>query len=337
MATTENAESAKFWAGRLAPYRERSDWIALRQLAETLIPLGALYWLMLRAFAWSPWLTVALMPLTALFVVRAFILQHDCGHGSLFRTRWANDVVGSILGVLTFTPYHYWKRTHAIHHATSGNLDRREFGDIDTLTVAEYEALSPARRLGYRFYRHPFVFLVIGAIYQFVIKHRAPFDAPRSWRREWLSVLGTNLGIAGLMVAIGESFGYSKILLVSLPLNVLAAVIGIWLFYVQHQFRDSYWQRVPAWDFHTACLTGSSYYDLPAALHWFTGDISIHHLHHLASKIPNYRLRQAFREVPELQRVKRLSFRESLSCANLKLWDEERGQMVGWEAVARRS
>ena len=331
--TMENSESAKFWARRLAPYRERSDWIALRQLAETLVPFAALLWLMLRAYAWSPWATYALLPLTSLFLVRVFVLQHDCGHGSFFRTRWANEVVGSLLGVLTFTPYHYWKRTHAIHHATSGNLDRREFGDIDTLTVAEYRALSPLRRLGYRFYRHPFVFLVIGAIYQFVLKHRLPLDAPWSWRREWGSVIFTNVGIAAMVVGIGSSFGYSMVPLVLLPVNVLAAVGGIWLFYVQHQFRDSYWRHVPEWDFHTACLSGSSYYDLPAPLHWMTANISIHHLHHLASKIPNYRLQQAFREVPELQKVKRLSLRESLSCARLKLWDEERQEMVGWDAV----
>jgi omega-6 fatty acid desaturase (delta-12 desaturase) len=334
---TENPESAKFWAKTLAPYRTPSDAIALRQLAETLIPLVALTGLMLHGYSVGWWWVFALMPLASIFLVRTFVLQHDCGHGSLFRTRWANDLVGSLLGVLTLTPYYYWKRTHAIHHATSGNLDRRDFGDIDTITVAEYRALSPLRRLGYRAYRHPLVFLGLGALYQFVLKHRLPLDAPWSWRREWASVAFTNLGLGALVWAIGANFGWTAILAVQLPYQVLAAAGGIWLFYVQHQFEGGYWRRQDEWDFHTASLIGSSYYALPAWLHWLTADISVHHIHHLASKIPNYRLQKAFREVPELQKVTRLGLRQSLRCAKLKLWDEERRRVVGWRAVEERA
>ncbi|MFP3941972.1 MAG: fatty acid desaturase, partial [Thermoanaerobaculia bacterium] len=256
------------------------------------------------------------------------IIQHDCGHGSFFPSKRANNVLGSILGVVTLTPYRYWRRTHAIHHATSGNLDRREFGEVSTLTVGEYQAASRWKRLGYRVYRNPITLLVLGPAWQFLIKHRLPVDAPKTWRAEWLGVMGTNVALAGAVAVMVAVFGLAPFLMVWAPIFVLSGAAGIWLFYVQHQFEDTYWERQPEWDFHLASLQGSSFYDLPAVGHWFTGNIGYHHIHHLSSRIPNYNLPRCMEEVPDLRHVTRFGFLESLGCLPLTLWDEERGKLV---------
>jgi omega-6 fatty acid desaturase (delta-12 desaturase) len=242
----------------------------------------------------------------------------------------ANHAVGAALGVVTLFPYGYWRRTHAIHHATSGNLDQREFGDIRTLTVGEYRARSPWGRLAYRLYRNPLILFGVGPFSQFVIKHRFPFDIPWAWRREWASALWTNLGIAAVAGGLCALVGWQTFLIVHLSIIALAGPLGVWLFYVQHQFEETYWDHEDAWDFYRAGAHGSSFYDLPRVLHWFTGNIGYHHIHHLCSRIPNYRLRQAFDENPALQRVTRLTLRQSLRCARLRLWDEERRAMVGF-------
>jgi omega-6 fatty acid desaturase (delta-12 desaturase) len=237
-------------------------------------------------------------------------------------------MLGFVLGVLTLTPYAYWRKTHAIHHATSGNLDHRGFGDVTTLTVKEYLALTRWRRLRYRLYRSPLVLFGLGPVYEFILRHRFPVPLSRSWRREWASVFWTNLAILAVVAMMWKTIGIQAFLAVQLPITLLAGSAGVWLFYIQHQFEDTYWEKDDAWDFHEAGLEGSSYYDLPGILHWFTGNIGVHHVHHLSSRIPNYRLRQCLRENPELQQVTRLTLWGSLKCARLKLWDEERRRLV---------
>lgn len=305
---------------------------ATLQLITTAIPFALLWWLMAKSIEWE-WnygLTVLLaVPLSGLFI-RLFIIQHDCGHGSFFASRTVDHTVGGLLGVVTLFPYGYWKKTHAIHHATSGNLDRREFGDVRTLTVNEYLALKPMKRLGYRVYRSAPVLFLVGPIYQFVLKHRFPFDLPFAWKKEWSSVIWNNVAIALVGWALVARFGWKTLLLVELPLLVLAGALGIWLFYVQHQFEEAYWEKQEEWDADVAAIQGSSFYDLPRFLHWFTGNIGFHHIHHLASKIPNYRLRECFESSPLLQRAPRLTIRQSLKCARLKLWDEEHRRLVGF-------
>ena len=327
----------KAWRALLAPYKQANWSRALAQLANTVLPFTLIWGLMAFAVTRGAWWAALVLAFpAAFFFIRLFIFQHDCGHGSFFPSRRANNVLGGILGVVTLFPYGYWKKTHAIHHATSGNLDDREFGDIVTLTVKEYRALTPLRRFGYRLYRHPLVMFGLGPSYQFVIKHRFPFDIPFAWKREWLSVLKTNLALVAVYAALVLGLGWQTVLMVQLPIIVVAGALGVWLFYVQHQFEDTYWEHEEAWDFYRAGAHGSSFYDLGPLGHWLTGNIGYHHIHHLASQIPNYRLADCFRDNPSLQRATRLTLRASLRCAKLRLWDEERRTMVTFRELARQ-
>ncbi len=288
---------------------------------------------MYRSLAVSYWLTLALAVPQAFLFIRLFIFQHDCGHGSFFRSPKANHRVGALLGLVSLMPYRYWRRTHAIHHATSGDLDHREFGDVVTLTVAEYRARTVWGRLGYRLYRNVLVLLLVGPVYQFILKYRFPFDIPRRWRREWASVMWTNAGLALVLLVAWQTIGLGAFLKIQLPINLLGGALGIWLFYVQHQFEDTYWREHPEWDIHRAGIEGSSYYDLGRVLHWLTGNIGYHHIHHLASRIPNYNLARTFRAVPELRHVTRLTIWSSLKCARLHLWDPDGQRLISFRQL----
>lgn len=331
------ADRARNWSIILNRYREPNGARSLVELAITLVPLMALWigmWLFFDLGHY--WLALPLAVPAAGFLVRLFMIQHDCGHGAFFRHRLANDWVGRAIGVLTLTPYDFWRRTHAVHHATSGNLDQRGMGDIDTLTVREYLALSRFGRLKYRLYRHPAIMFGVGPAYLFVIQHRLPVGLMRGagWG-PWLSTMATNAAIALIVATLIFFIGVKAFLLVHLPIMLLAASAGVWLFYVQHQFEETLWKENHNWTFHEAALHGSSHYDLPPVLRWFTANIGIHHVHHLCSRIPYYRLPRALRDHPELGDIGRLTLLQSLWSVRLALWDEHRRKLVSFRDLRR--
>jgi omega-6 fatty acid desaturase (delta-12 desaturase) len=332
----DSGSSSRFELDILAPYRKPDLRRSVVQIVDTGVPLGALWLTMLFFVGRAYWVTLLLAVPAAAFLIRLFIIQHDCGHGAFLKSARASNVIGFVIGVLTLTPYGYWRKIHAIHHATSGNLEHRGFGDIDTLTVREYLALGRWRRLTYRLYRNPLVLFVVGPPFQFIVKHRFPMIVPASWRRERLSIHWTNLALAAMVVVMALTIGLKAFLMVQLPITLLASSLGVWLFYVQHQFRDTYWEHEGAWDYFAAGARGSSYYALPKVLQWLTGNIGLHHVHHLNSRIPNYRLQECFDENPVLQTATRLTLWRSFRCIFLKLWDEDQGTLVGYAQARRR-
>jgi omega-6 fatty acid desaturase (delta-12 desaturase) len=308
---------------------------AVAEITVTLVPLAALCLLAWGALAHHFWWGLALAPPAAAFLMRLFMIQHDCGHGAFLPGRRLNDWLGRALGVLTLTPYDYWSRAHAIHHATSGALDRRTIGGIDTLTVDEYRALPALRRLGYRLYRHPLVMFGLGPAFVFLIQHRMPVGMMRAGWRPWVSTMVTNLCALALMASLALAFGAGPFFLVYLPVVTLAASMGVWLFFVQHQFAETYWARDGGWDFHDAAFHGSSHYDLPGPLRWITANIGVHHVHHLSSRIPFYRLGQVMRDEPALRSAGRLTLARSLGCVGLALWDDAGGRLISFRQMRR--
>lgn len=327
---------ARKWRDLVRPYAGASTRRSVVQIMTTGTLFLATTAGLLYGLQHEVWAAFVLTVPAAAFLVRLFIIQHDCGHGSFFKGRWANTVLGSALGVVTLTPFIFWRDRHARHHATSGNLDRRGVGDITTLTVREYGSLPFWSRLMYRLYRHPAVMFGIGPVYVFVLRHRIPTGHPVREYRTWLSVLGTNVVLAAALLIVWQTVGFASFFLGYTPLFFIAASAGVWLFYVQHQFEEAHWERQPRWNFHVAALEGCSLYDLPWVLHWVTGHIGLHHIHHLSSRIPNYRLRECYDQNPEFQRVRRLSLRDSLKCARLALWDEDRRKLVAFGQTSGR-
>lgn len=321
--------SDKEWGHRLAAYRATSNLRAYVELSITLVPFIALYAAMWWALSIGYWLTLILALPTSAMLVRLFAIQHDCGHGAFLKSKRFNDWLGRAIGVLTFTPYDDWRREHALHHAGSGNLDRRGFGDINTLTVAEYMALSKPRKFQYWLYRHPIVLFVIGPSWQFILRHRWPTGKTKNLM-PFLSTHSTNIGIAVYSVLMIWWMGWQAFLMVQLPVTILAATIGVWLFYVQHQFDETLWQKNSDWEREHAALHGSSYYDLPQPLMWLTGNIGIHHVHHISSQIPFHVLPKVVKDYPELKTIGRLTLWESIRCIPLTLWDEERNMLVSF-------
>jgi len=318
---------------RLTPYRQPSLRIAIWQLSSTLGLLAGLGWLMWLSLSIGYWLVLLLAIPAAGMMVRLFIFQHDCGHGSFFRSRRANRRVGRVLAILTLTPYEDWRYDHALHHASHGDLDHRGVGDVLTLTVDEYRQRGWWGRFGYRLYRHPLVLFGLFPTLLFTIRFRIPFGKPRQLRKQRASVWLTNVSLLGGIIAATWLIGWDVFLLLYAPVLIISATLGVWLFYVQHQFNPTYWRRHDQWDRVHASLHGSSYYRLPKLLQWFTGNIGLHHIHHLDSRIPNYRLQQCLDDNRELLDVPPLTLRDSFRCAGLKLWDERTQQMVGFDAA----
>lgn len=318
------------WYSRVTSFRKRNPRKALGQIANTFVPYLLLWWLMVELVRRDyPWLVIlALTPLAAGFLSRVFILFHDCVHGSFFASDRANTLLGYVCGILVFTPLEDWRFSHFRHHETYANLDARGYGDITLMTLEEYEKASPARRWLYRLYRNPFVMFGIGPLFHFMFRQR--FPTRHTGRPEHRSVLITNLGIAAMALLLSWVMGWKAYLLIQSVVLWMAGAAGIWLFYVQHQFEGVYWARTSDWDPVRAAFMGASLYDLHPVLRWFSGNIGYHFVHHIEYGIPNYNLPSCYRAIPELQRKAGLTWRQSLHCLRLKLWDEEGQKLVGW-------
>ena len=327
---------AKAWMQALGRYRATSAMRSIFELLVTVVPFLVLWVLVWAALGVGYWLCLLLAVPAAGFLVRLFIIQHDCGHGAFFRRRSANDWVGRIIGTVTLTPYDFWRCRHAAHHAAVGNLDHRGAGGINTRTVNEYLATSAIGRLAYRLFRHPVVMFGLVPAYLFLLHNRLPIGLMRGGRKPWCSTMGTNAAISVIVALMGWLVGIGPFLLVEGPVVLMAASFGMWLFYVQHQFEHTRWAHDGDWDFHEVALHGSSNYELPLVLSWFTGSIGVHHVHHLCSRIPFYRLAQVMDDHPQLASISRLNFAQSIRCSTLALWDERHQRLISFHELRRR-
>ncbi|MGD8518247.1 MAG: fatty acid desaturase [Anaerolineae bacterium] len=321
------------WHEEVAQYAQPNHRQAIWQLVNTFVPYIGLWILMVYTVntGVSYWVTLALAVVAAALLVRIFIFFHDCGHGSFFPSPRANTLVGYISGILTFTPYHDWRIAHAKHHATAGNLDRRGVGDVWTMTVEEYQAAPRRTQIAYRLFRNPLIMFGLGPAVSFLIGQR--FYRKGSKKRERRSVLITNVAILAILVLASLTIGLGTYLLIQLPIILIAGTLGFWLFYVQHQYEDVYWARNGVWDPVKAALQGSSYYKLPKVLQWLTGNIGLHHIHHLRPRIPNYKLQACYDQVPAMRVVTPLTIATSLRSLRMNLWDEERQKLVSFRSL----
>jgi omega-6 fatty acid desaturase (delta-12 desaturase) len=330
-ASAKSDEGQPVWKKIVAKYQKPAIGRGTWQVINTLVPYAAVWVLIYFCLGIAWWLTIPLAVLAGGFLVRMFIIFHDCGHSSFFPSRKANDILGFITGVLTFTPYRHWSREHAIHHATSGDLDRRGVGDIWTLTVQEYLESSRGKRFAYRLARNPLILFGLAPFYIFLVKQR--FPSAVAGPRERQSVAWTNLAVLGLTVGMSLIFGVKAYLLLQMLMLVVAGSAGIWLFYVQHQFEGVYWERSGEWDYGIAALQGSSFYKLPKVLQWFSGNIGFHHIHHLSPRIPNYNLERCHKAEPLFQKVKAVTLFSSFKSFSYRLWDEQRRVLIGYRAL----
>ena len=327
-AGIEQQAGPSAWKDIVAKYQTPAHWRAVWQVVNTLVPYAALWCLMYWSLSVSYWLAVPLAVLAAGFLVRVFIIFHDCGHGSFLKSRRANDILGFISGVLVFTPYRLWRWEHSVHHSTSGDLDKRGLGDVWTLTVQEYLEASRWKKFAYRLARNPVVLFVIAPLFLFLIKHR--FASAKAGKRERESVFWTNLAVLGMAVGMSSIFGIEAYVLLQVIALMVAGSAGIWLFYVQHQFEGVYWERRDEWDYAAAALQGSSFYKLPKILQWFSGNIGFHHIHHLSPRIPNYHLEKCHKAEPLFQTVKPVTLFSSFKSLTFRLWDEQHRKLVGY-------
>lgn len=339
---TDQKELVRGLVDHCKGYEGADDRKAVTQLINTFIPFIAVYAVMLYSFPHTYWLTALLTPLASFLLVRLFIIQHDCGHGSFFSKRKWNNRIGRVMSVLTWTPYDVWRKTHNMHHSGSGNLDNRGFGAVETITVEEYKNLPENLQFWYRFYRNPYVLIFLGTPFFILVMQRIPNATPFpfyetkkrvTYQQIYKSIFGLNAGLLAVYGVLGLLFGFTAILATYIPIVIGTAWIGGWLFYIQHQFEDAHWQPQESWNYHEAAVLGSSYYDLNPVLHWLTGNIGLHHIHHLNAKIPNYRLWDCMRANKDLWHINRIKLWESFKYAKLALWDEERQKMIRFSAL----
>ncbi|RKN86349.1 fatty acid desaturase [Paenibacillus ginsengarvi] len=326
-------EQTSGWRKDIAPYERPHLRHSMWQITNTVIPFLLLWYFAYASLSISYWLSLPLTIVAGLFLVRIFIIFHDCCHKSFFKNKLANEIVGTITGILTFCPFYQWRHSHAVHHATSGNLDKRGTGDIWTLTMDEYVSSSTLRRLVYRLYRNPFLMFTIGPIYIFLIDYR--FNRPRAGFKERINTYITNVGIFGGSALLCWMIGWQEFLLIQGPIFFVSGVAGIWLFYVQHQFEESYFAEEKEWDYVKAALHGSSYYKLPRILHWITGNIGFHHIHHLSPRVPNYYLESVHNSNPRLRDVKTITLRTSLESLRFRIWNEQSKKFVGFGEIKK--
>jgi len=333
--STKADRTATDWRAAVAPFQQADTRRSVWQLINSLGPYFVLLILMYFSLAVSYWLTLALAVLAAGFMVRVFIIFHDAGHGSFFNSQRANDVTGILTGVITLTPYYAWRHSHAIHHATSGDLDRRGVGDVWTMTVDEYVAAPWSKRAAYRIFRFPLMTIGLGPLFMFLFSHRF-YDVSTTDAREKHSVVYTNLALLAILVVAALTIGLDKYILIQLPVIWIGGAAGVWMFYVQHQFEGMVWEHHDQWNYVTAALQGSSFYKLPRLLQWFTGNIGFHHIHHLSPRIANYNLEACHKSSPLFQVVPPLTVRASLKSLSLRLWDERSHRLVGFNVAQQR-
>ena len=317
----------------LSPYDQPHLGKSVWQIVNTLVPFVLSWYAAYESLAISFWLSLPFSILAAALTVRTFIIFHDCCHRSFFKNRLANQIVGYITGVLTLTPYEQWRYTHVVHHATSGNLDKRGVGDIWTMTLKEYVEASRWKKFYYRLYRHPIVMYTAGPIFVFLMDYR--FNRSGASWKERINLYLTNLGIVASVYGMCEAIGWQAFLMIQLPVFMISSILGIWMFYVQHQFEDSYYATNENWDFVDAALKGSSFFKLPAVLNWLTGNIGFHHVHHLNPRVPNYNLIEVHYSNKQLQQVPVITLSSSFATMRLVLWDEDNKIMIGWKELRK--
>ena len=323
------------WKELVSKYQTSHTWKSVYQLINSIIPFFLIWFLMYLSLDWSYWITLALAIPASGFVVRIFIIQHDCGHGSFFQSKKWNDRIGMFCSVFTLTPYHYWRKSHSIHHANAGKLEKRGIGDVYKMTVEEYLQLSKWGKFKYRLYRNPFILFIIIPTILFTVIYRIPNHKSNAMNPVHWSVYLTSFLIAALISLMIFLVGWKAFLLIQLPITIICSSTGTWLFFIQHQFEDTYWDNKESWDFTKAALQGSSFYKLPKVLQWFTGNIGFHHIHHLSPRIPNYLLEKCHKENPVFQKANTLTLLTSLKSTFLSLWDEKQKKLVSFRQLKK--